>query len=55
MNSKVEQQIIVISDVLKFWNFIENLEIDIRIKKDKKIFSGDDMIAAYVKNTGKTK
>lgn len=57
MESKEKQQIIIISDIIKFWNFIENLEINIRITKDKKIISGDDVIAMYVKNipSGTTK
>lgn len=48
MESKEKQQIIIISDIIKFWNFIEDIRNDVRITKNKEILVKGTIIAIYV-------
>ena len=41
------KDLMVFTDRLSYWRFIQDVEHDIRITKDKKIYSKNEMIAAF--------
>ncbi|HPC13746.1 MAG TPA: hypothetical protein PLN36_05205 [Bacteroidales bacterium] len=41
------KDLMVFTDRLSYWQFIQNVEYDIRVTKDKEIFNKNELIAVF--------
>ena len=39
--------VVILTDQLSYWRFIQSVEYDIRITKDKEIYNKNEMIAIF--------
>lgn len=40
-------EVVIFTDRLSYWRFIQSVEYDIRITKDKEIYNKNEMIAVF--------
>lgn len=42
-----DKRVVVFTERLEYWRFIQNVEYDVRVTKDKEVWSKNELIAKF--------